>query len=155
MSTLTLSSPGPLLMLSSSLFLCSGAFYFDWSETHVLNPRWPPHAKFHNGQTMTSSLLYLVLQGYLLSRSGGADGVGKGAVGIMAARREDLWIAALVGSLYTVSFPVGSSSSCPMGLPHPIESHLLCLSYGKLILTSHIDLSIIWWVLPRRVVPGS
>jgi len=33
--------------LTSSL-----AYVFDWNETHVYNPRWPPHAKFHNAQTL-------------------------------------------------------------------------------------------------------
>ena len=28
------------------------AYVFDWNETHVYNPRWPPHAKFHNAQTL-------------------------------------------------------------------------------------------------------
>jgi hypothetical protein len=33
--------------------LTSGlAYLFDWNETHVYNPRWPPHAKFHNAQTL-------------------------------------------------------------------------------------------------------
>jgi hypothetical protein len=28
------------------------AYVFDWNETHVYNPHWPPHAKFHNAQTL-------------------------------------------------------------------------------------------------------
>lgn len=28
------------------------AYVFDWNEKHVYNPRWPPHAKFHNAQTL-------------------------------------------------------------------------------------------------------
>ncbi|KAH7361074.1 hypothetical protein BKA65DRAFT_523844 [Rhexocercosporidium sp. MPI-PUGE-AT-0058] len=42
---LTLSAVGSIL----------GPFIADFNETHVLNPRWP-HAKFHNGQTMSMGL---------------------------------------------------------------------------------------------------
>ena len=29
----------------------------DMNQTHIYNPHWPPHAKFHNGQTLSMSLL--------------------------------------------------------------------------------------------------
>jgi hypothetical protein len=39
------------------------AYAADWNETHIYNPRWPPHAKFHNAQTM---LLGTLLAGMTL-----------------------------------------------------------------------------------------
>ena len=37
-----------------------GAFAADFNKTHLLNPRWPPHAKFHDGQTILLALLLSV-----------------------------------------------------------------------------------------------
>ncbi len=33
-----------------------GPFVADWSPSHLFNPRWTPHAKFHNAQTMLLGL---------------------------------------------------------------------------------------------------
>ncbi|HEY0793621.1 MAG TPA: DUF6640 family protein [Chthoniobacterales bacterium] len=34
-----------------------GSFLADWNNTHIYKPNWPPHAKFHNGQTMAVGVL--------------------------------------------------------------------------------------------------
>ncbi|WP_158880414.1 DUF6640 family protein [Amycolatopsis anabasis] len=40
-------------MSLTSLNSAVGSFLVDWNETHVHNPNWPPHAKFHNAQSMS------------------------------------------------------------------------------------------------------
>ena len=50
--------PGPpvgkVLISFVALVAGAGAFAADWNETHIHNPRWTSHAKFHNAQTMLS-----------------------------------------------------------------------------------------------------
>ena len=64
-----------------------GGFVFDWNETHIFNPRWPPHAKFHNAQTMVLGALLGLLSGWFLFFQKGD-------------RRSTLQLAVLFGSLY-------------------------------------------------------
>lgn len=44
---------GKVLISSAALFPAVGAFLADWNETHLFNPKWTPHAKFHDAQTIT------------------------------------------------------------------------------------------------------
>lgn len=46
-------STGRTLLTLAAVTTIVGGYLADWNETHVYNPRWPPHAKFHNGQTMS------------------------------------------------------------------------------------------------------
>lgn len=47
-------STGKILLSLTSLWSACGSYRFDWNETHIHNPGWPPHAKFHNAQTMST-----------------------------------------------------------------------------------------------------
>ena len=43
---------GKTLISAVALSAPLGGVAADWNETHIHNPNWPPHAKFHNGQTL-------------------------------------------------------------------------------------------------------
>ncbi|WP_055492699.1 DUF6640 family protein [Streptomyces sp. TP-A0356] len=44
---------GKVLISLVAVETAVGPYKFDWDETHIHNPAWPPHAKFHNAQTMS------------------------------------------------------------------------------------------------------
>ncbi|KAF2212408.1 hypothetical protein CERZMDRAFT_97681 [Cercospora zeae-maydis SCOH1-5] len=85
--TLTL---GRGLIVLGNVAYSLGAFVADFNETHVLNPRWPPHAKFHNGQTMTLGVLLASMSTYFLFRPTLS----------FEQTKDNLWAAATIGSFY-------------------------------------------------------
>jgi hypothetical protein len=46
-------SLGKTLLTITSTWSAVGSYVFDWNDTHIHNPEWTPHAKFHNAQTMS------------------------------------------------------------------------------------------------------
>ncbi|RAL16637.1 uncharacterized protein BO97DRAFT_402994 [Aspergillus homomorphus CBS 101889] len=63
-------TPGRGLIALAALLTAMGGFVADWNETHVFNPQWPPHARYHNGQTMTTGLLLGLSSWFYLTRPG-------------------------------------------------------------------------------------
>lgn len=80
---------GKLLFSLSALPLIFGAWAADFNATHVFNPAWPPHASFHNGQTMFfASFAGLLTLLFLWRRMWEMN------------RRQSLNIASLLASIY-------------------------------------------------------
>jgi hypothetical protein len=44
-----------------SVFLTVGSHLADYNKTHIFNPHWTQHAKFHGGQTLMFSILLAAL----------------------------------------------------------------------------------------------
>ncbi|QNF32126.1 hypothetical protein HUW51_05045 [Adhaeribacter swui] len=62
---------GYRLLFGAAAFTGAGGFLFDYNKTHLFNPRWTPHAKFHDAMTI---LLGSMLGGaglYLLQKKSG------------------------------------------------------------------------------------
>lgn len=51
---MALISPGKVMLTLTSFWTAYSGYHFDWNETHIYNPEWPRHAKFHNAQTMST-----------------------------------------------------------------------------------------------------
>jgi hypothetical protein len=64
---MTLSSR--LIFTAVGVSLPIAAHAADMNETHIYNSRWPPHAKFHDGQTLSMSILLGGLTTFLAWKS--------------------------------------------------------------------------------------
>ena len=60
-------------------------FLADWNETHIYNEKWPPHAKFHNAQTLSmGALLSGASLFFTWRRTGGVNANLAPAVGFLS-----------------------------------------------------------------------
>jgi hypothetical protein len=86
---------GRVVSTLQAIFTLVGPYIADWNETHLFNPRWPPHARFHNGQTMSMGVHLSLLTAYFTWRPV-----------LFPANYDELdsaWCAALVGGVYFIT----------------------------------------------------
>ncbi len=65
------STIGRWLFSLNAVLVGGGGFLADLNGTHLYNPRWPPHARFHDGQTMAVGLLFALALLFFAWRRGG------------------------------------------------------------------------------------
>merc|ERR1712093_201020 len=92
-ATFTMFGKGLLTLSAAGAIL--GPFIADFNETHVLNPRWPPHAKFHNGQTMSMGLGLGLATLFYTWRTGTLKST--------EMVKDSLFTAAIFGSIYWIT----------------------------------------------------
>lgn len=107
-----------LLFTLSAIGLTMGAHIADISPTHIFNQRWPPHAKFHTGQTLSMSLLLSLLTIFFAWRKTSDQ---RGSVMAAAGFGAAYWVTQATA----ISYPntafydpeFASANSFPLGLP--------------------------------------
>lgn len=61
---------GRLVLTSVAALTTVGGFLADWNRTHLFNPDWPPHAKFHDALSIALGSLLGSCGLYFLCRRG-------------------------------------------------------------------------------------
>lgn len=59
---------GRRILKSVAIFTAVGGFLADFNRTHLLNPNWPPHAKFHDAMSICLGFFVGAISLYLLIR---------------------------------------------------------------------------------------
>ena len=97
MSTRRMTLVGHLLLTAVNLFQIIGTYAADWNETHIYNSNWPPHAKFHNAQTMAMAVVLAVASLCLVWRKRGDWSTNVLAAAILAAV---YWVTQALANFY-------------------------------------------------------
>lgn len=106
-------SIGKLLISLVAIFTAVSPYLADWNETHIYNPLWLPHAKFHNAQTMVLGAFLGLLSIYCLwLRKATADKQKLNEAAVLAAL---YWLAQLPAAF----FP-GTALTDPGGVKMPV-----------------------------------
>jgi hypothetical protein len=59
---------GQQILTSVAVLTTVGGFLADWNRTHLFNPNWPPHAKFHDALSILLGLFLGASGLYFLRR---------------------------------------------------------------------------------------
>ena len=110
------------------------------AKQHLFNPRWPPHAKFHNGQTMSMGVISGALTLYILF---GVDPLTLQMLLVAAAIAGNYFAAMVLAQLFPGTLwsdpEFSDAVPRPLGLfPQQLISYVLCtLIVTAVILAVH------------------
>jgi hypothetical protein len=115
---------GKLLISLVAVFTAVAPYLADWNVTHIYNPAWTPHAKFHNAQTMVLGTILGFLTLYCLWLRKGVT------------EKQKLNEATVLASLYWLAqlpatfFP-GTALADPGGVKMPV---IFGIEFNQLIM---------------------
>lgn len=129
---------GKMLISLVASFTAVGSFLFDWNDSHLFNPLWSPHARFHGAVSLgMTTILSSVALWSLWRRSPDQDA----SVTVVAAILVAYW-----GPLFLAPFVPGAAVEDPghklvriLGVPRNV------LGAGATITTAGLG-----WYLDRR-----
>ena len=117
---------GKWVIAFTAVFTAVSPYVFDWNVTHIYNPNWTPHAKFHNAQTMLLGLSLGVSSIFFLFRK-------------KELSLERLQIATFLAAIYwitqalSLSFP-GTALQDPEFIPVQTPTILGLIPINQLII---------------------
>ncbi|KAK6845272.1 hypothetical protein PG990_003628 [Apiospora arundinis] len=91
---------GRVLLTVDSVGLLFGAVLADMGPTHMQNPNWPPHAKFHNAQTISLSVILGVATLFYTWRKPLTPRLRREYMGISAFTGSIYWVAGIAAILF-------------------------------------------------------
>ncbi|WP_461051834.1 DUF6640 family protein [Spirosoma arcticum] len=126
---------GKLLISFVAVFTAVAPYLADWNQTHIYNPNWPPHAKFHNAQTMIFGAYLGLLSLWALW--------GRNQISEAEKLNQGTLLAALywLAQMPAILFP-GTAFNDPNGLPMPT---LFGMQTNQVLLGIFVILPIIGW----------
>ena len=114
-----------------------GPYVADWNETHIFNPTFTPHAKFHNAQGMSLGAALGVVGVWQLWKRSGDE---RDALAVAAVASSLFWVTQMAASFYpgaravdppaTARFPQAKfalPSLCLVGVGYLLERHRLAV----------------------------
>ncbi len=132
---------GAWIITLVALFTIVATFVADWNATHIYNPRWTPHAKFHSAQTMLLGVgLSVSVLWFMWRRSGD--------------RKSNLLAAVIFAALYfitqagSIAFPGTAFFDPEFAMAIPIQPIIDVIVLGLLGVAYYLESR---WITEQNV----
>ena len=123
---------GAWIITLVALFTIVAPFVADWNATHIYNPRWTPHAKFHSAQTMLLAVGLSVSALWFVWRRNGD-------------RKSNLLAAVIFAALYfitqagSIAFPGTAFFDPEFAMAIPIQPIIVVIVLGLLGVAYYLE----------------